>query len=111
MKIKLPTFINKKNTIRLLINRYFLLFVAFILLVLLSDNSIIYSYKIYKQYRDMRTRKEFYINEIKNDSINTIKLKTDIKAIEKFGREKYMMKKDNEDVFIIRKAKKETKED
>ena len=50
----------------------------------------------------MKAKKEFYIEEIKQDSINIIRLKTDMEAIEKYGREKYLMKKDNEDIFIIR---------
>ena len=100
--MRLPAFINKRNIIRLLINRYFLICVGFILLLVLSENSIIYTYKLHKQLNEIKSRKEFYLNEIKQDSINTIKLKTDMDAIEKFGREKYMMKRDNEDIFIIR---------
>mgnify|MGYP007112378061 FL=1 len=50
----------------------------------------------------METKKEFYEKEMKQDSINIIKLKTDFDAIEKYGREKYMMKRDNEDIYIIR---------
>lgn len=102
MKLKLPDFINKKNIIKLLINRYFLIGVAFLLLIILGENSIVYSYKLHKQLNEMQAKKEFYLNEIKQDSINIIKLRTDMDAIEKFGREKYMMKKDNEDIFIIR---------
>jgi cell division protein FtsB len=100
--MRLPAFINKRNIIRLLINRYFLICVGFILLLVLSENSIIYTYKLHKQLNEIKSRKEFYENEIKQDSINIIKLRTDMDAIEKFGREKYMMKKDNEDIFIIR---------
>ena len=100
--MKLPAFINKRNIFRLLINRYFIIGVGFILLLVLSENSIVYTYKLHKQLNEIKSRKEFYLNEIKQDSINTIKLKTDMDAIEKFGREKYMMKKDNEDIFIIR---------
>lgn len=100
--MRLPAFINKRNIIRLLINRYFLICVGFILLLVLSENSIVYTYKLHKQLNEIKSRKEFYENEIKQDSINIIKLRTDMDAIEKFGREKYMMKKDNEDIFIIR---------
>lgn len=102
MKLKLPDFINKKSIINLLINRYFLIVVAFLLLIILGENSIVYSYKLHKQLNEMQAKKEFYLNEIKQDSINIIKLRTDMDAIEKYGREKYMMKKDNEDIFIIR---------
>lgn len=104
MKFRIPIDRNNK-IIRFIINRYLLIFIGFIILLLFSDNSIILSYKVYKQHKGMLHRKEFFEKEIKNDSINTHKLKTDIKAIEKYGREKYMMKKDNEDIFIIRKAK------
>ena len=76
--------------------------VAFLLLIILGENSIVYSYKLHKQLNEMKAKKEFYIEEIKQDSINIIRLKTDMEAIEKYGREKYLMKKDNEDIFIIR---------
>ena len=35
-------------------------------------------------------------------------LKTNPKNLEKFAREKYLMKKDNEDIFVIVKKNKET---
>lgn len=37
-----------------------------------------------------------------NDSIKIEALKIDKKQIEKFGREKYLMKKSGEDLFIIK---------
>ncbi|MDD2530832.1 MAG: septum formation initiator family protein [Bacteroidales bacterium] len=102
MKFKLPSFINKKNIFKLIINRYFLISVGFALLLILGENSLVYYYKLQKQLRQMETKKEFYEKEMKQDSINIIKLKTDFDAIEKYGREKYMMKRDNEDIYIIR---------
>lgn len=102
MKIKIPPFVNKKNIFKLLINRYFLIGVGFALLLILGENSLVYYYKLHKQLRQMQTKKEFYQKEMKQDSINIIKLKTDIDAIEKYGREKYLMKRDNEDIYIIR---------
>jgi cell division protein FtsB len=102
MKFKIPTWLNKKNILRLLINRYFLIGLGFLLLLLLGENSLVYYYKLHKQLKELRTSKEFYLNQIKQDSINTIRLRTDMDAIEKYGREKYMMKRDNEDIYIIR---------
>lgn len=102
MKLKVPSFINKKNIFKLIINRYFLISVGFALLLILGENSLVYYYKLQKQLRQMEEKKEFYVKEMKQDSINIIKLKTDIDAIEKYGREKYMMKRDNEDIYIIR---------
>ena len=102
MKFKLPAYINKKNIFKLLINRYFLIGLGFTLLLILGENSLVYYYKLHKQLRQMEAKKEFYEKEMRQDSINIHKLKTDIDAIEKYGREKYMMKRDNEDIFIIR---------
>ena len=50
-------------------------------------------------------QKEFYISEIESDSTELSDLKNDPKQQEKFAREKFLMKKDNEDVFIIRDNK------
>ena len=50
-------------------------------------------------------QKEFYISEIRSDSTKLSDLKNDPKQQEKFAREKFLMKKDNEDVFIIRDNK------
>jgi cell division protein FtsB len=102
MKFKISAWLNKKNILRLLINRYFLIGLGFLLLLLLGENSLVYYYKLHKQLKELRTSKEFYLNQIKQDSINTIRLRTDMDAIEKYGREKYMMKRDNEDIYIIR---------
>jgi len=43
--------------------------------------------------------------EIKSDSTELSKLKNDSEEQERFAREKFLMKKDNEDVFIIRDNK------
>ena len=55
---------------------------------------------------DLKEQKEFYISEIKSDSTELFKLKNNSEEQEKFAREKFLMKKDNEDIFIIREEKK-----
>ena len=57
--------------------------------------------------KTLKEQKEFYSKEIKNDSTELYKLKNDTLEQEKFAREKFLMKKDNEDVFIIRSKKNE----
>ena|SRR5574344_842972 len=100
--MKKPSFLTKEKIIHLLINRYFLIGVGFVLLILLSQNNIIYSYRLHKQLRDLKETKQMYQDQIKQDSVNILKLRTDSHEAERYGREKYMMKKDNEDIFIIR---------
>ena len=59
--------------------------------------------KLNKKADDLKKQKEFYISKIKSDSTKLFKLKNDSEEQEKFAREKFLMKKDNEDIFIIRK--------
>lgn len=45
--------------------------------------------------------KDYYEQEIKKTLEDLEELKTDPKTLEKFAREKYLMKKDNEELFVI----------
>jgi cell division protein FtsB len=53
-----------------------------------------------KQIDELETNKEYYQEEIKKDEQN-IKLLKNPNQIEKYAREKYYMKKDSEDIYII----------
>lgn len=54
-----------------------------------------------KHYRDMEKQKEYYIEKIATDSRKLKELRTDRENLEKFAREQYYMKRDNEDIFIV----------
>jgi len=85
-------------------NKYFILFILFLFwIILLDDYNLITQNKIKKKVTDLKNQKAFYINEIKQDSSELSNLRSDSKTQEKFAREKFLMRKDNEDVFIIRK--------
>ena len=45
--------------------------------------------------------------EIDKDKMALHDISTNAKTLEKFGRERYLMKKDNEDIFLVIKEKKE----
>jgi cell division protein FtsB len=49
----------------------------------------------------MKAQKEYYAKKIETDIQRTKELETDDDNLEKFAREQYLMKKDNEDVFVI----------
>ena len=84
-------------------NKYLILLLLFIFwVVFLDDYNLINQHKIKNNVDDLKKQKEFYISEIKNDSVELFKLKNNSEEQEKFAREKFLMKKDNEDVFIIR---------
>ena len=62
--------------------------------------------KLYIEEKKLNEEKEFYINEIRKDSIELHKLTNDKKYQEKFARERYLMRKKNEDIFIIKEQRK-----
>ena len=89
-------------------NKYLILFLLFILwVVFIDDYNLIIQSKIKSTVDDLKIQKEFYISEIKSDSTELYKLQNDPAEQERFAREKFLMKKENEDIFIIREKKNE----
>ena len=54
-----------------------------------------------RELRELQISKAWYQKEIAKESIEAEQLKTNPATIEKYAREKYLMKRDNEDIFII----------
>ncbi len=69
-------------------------------LTFFDRNNFISQVKFGRTLNNQRKQKEFYKGEIYNDSIALIELQDTVK-LEKYAREKYLFKKDNEDIFII----------
>lgn len=59
------------------------------------------------ELHELQKSRAFFTQEIATERKSLEELKTDPTAIEKYAREKYLMKRDNEDLFIIEKAEKE----
>ncbi len=51
--------------------------------------------------RQMKEDKSYFEAEIKKNREELESLLSDDQKLERFAREKYLMKKDNEDIFII----------
>tara|TARA_B100000900_G_scaffold334600_1_gene295944 strand:+ start:2378 stop:2683 length:306 start_codon:yes stop_codon:yes gene_type:complete len=84
-------------------NKYLITIFLFTIWILFIDEyNLIKKKSIIEKANYLEQRKEFLINEIKNDSINKVLLENDINEQERIAREKYLMKKDNEDIFILR---------
>jgi cell division protein FtsB len=58
-------------------------------------------YKLIKELRTLKKEKDFFLEEIEKDSTLYHDLFEDDENLEKFAREKYKMKKTNEDIFLI----------
>lgn len=85
-------------------NKYLIAVVLFIVWITFFDNfNIIKQSKIKKNIKQLEENKKFYIQEITKDSAEYYDLLNDAEKREKFAREKFLMKKEDEDVYIIRR--------
>jgi len=92
--------------IKVLKNKYFLTSLAFLLFIILfSQNNLIERFYSLHELHKLEKQKEYYQNLIKENTDKIKELKTDRESLEKFAREEYLMKKDNEDIYIIKKQK------
>jgi cell division protein FtsB len=83
-------------------NKYILTLVVFIIWLLVFDrNNLIDRRKYLKALDEMEEQKAYYIEKISHDSARLYELQTDAENLEKFAREQYLMKKDNEEIFVI----------
>lgn len=83
-------------------NRYFLLSLGFVIIMLFFDNnSLLRQVKLSRNLSEAKDMKRFYQEEIKRNEEFLLKLNSDMDFAEKVAREKYYMKRDNEDVFVI----------
>jgi len=87
-------------------NKYFYALIGFMIWVFFFDNNNLVSrYKMNRTLKSSRQQKEFYREEIRKDSQMLQQLLHDSAVLEKFGREQYLMKKDNEDIFLVVKKR------
>lgn len=93
IKIKVPAFLKNRYAIAAAI---FLIWIAFF-----DQNNLITQIQYRMELNKLEEEKEFYQDEIKQIRADLKELKTNPKTLEKFAREKYLMKKDNEELFVI----------
>jgi len=91
-----------KIIIKILTNRYFLAITAFVVWMIFFDaNSLKRQRVLNKRMDEIRGMKVFYTAEIEKNNTAIYELETNLETIEKYAREKYMMKRDSEDIYIV----------
>ena|SRR3989304_8353327 len=86
----------------LLKNKYVFTTLIFIVWMLFFDrNDIISQIGMRNKLSQMKQDSDYYTAEIEKNKIAMQELMTNPETLEKFAREKYLMKKDDEDVFVI----------
>ena len=83
-------------------NKFTIASLAFVVWMLFFDRNDLSSQMHYsKQRKNLEAEKEFYEKEISKVEQSLEELSIDPRKLEKFAREKYLMKKDNEDIYVI----------
>lgn len=83
-------------------NKYFIAAAAFVVWMLFFDkNDMLSQYEYRSEVNKLQEEKDFYEKETAHVKKDLNELNTNLNTAEKFAREKYFMKKDNEDVFVI----------
>ena len=87
-------------------NKYLITFVVFLIWIFFIDTfDIITQVRMNNEFKQLKEQQEFYKAEIEKDSIKVYNLNNNPEEQERFARERFLMKKDNEDVFIVRDKK------
>ncbi len=83
-------------------NRYFYTGLAFIIwLAFFDSDNLREQMRLSNKIDRLDQKKNFYRTEIQKNKSSLNALKYDTTQLEKYAREKYFMKKDNEDVYVI----------
>lgn len=78
-----------------------ILLVLIVVLFFFSDSSIPKRWKYESEIKDLESQIDYYRNQTEIDKEKLDELQSNTDDLEKFARENYLMKKENEEIFII----------
>ena len=88
---------------RLIKNKYIITLLIFAVWMLFFDqNSFLAQRKITKELNQLEARKKLYSNQNEALRVQKDELLCSLDNLEKLAREKYLMKRDDEDVYLIK---------
>ena len=97
-----------ERLVKLFKNKLFWITMAFVVWMIFFDKNDLFSqYQYHEQLSKLRQERDFYLKETEKVNKDLQELTSNPAQLEKFAREKYLMKKDNEDVYVIVKDKKD----
>jgi cell division protein FtsB len=102
LKSKIAELKERSRVARILLNKYFIVTLAFLLIVLFIDNNnaikwIGNKYKIHQQERLIKQ----YHRDIQSTDAKIKELTSDRDSLERYAREHYYFQKEGEEVFIV----------
>jgi cell division protein FtsB len=94
--------IKENKAFKILSNPFLLIFLVFLIwIVFIDENSYLFHYKtLNPEINKLEGDKDYYQTEIKSDRTKIEQLENP-ETLDKFAREKYNMKKEDEEIYII----------
>tara|TARA_B100000767_G_scaffold43826_1_gene37902 strand:+ start:830 stop:1144 length:315 start_codon:yes stop_codon:yes gene_type:complete len=92
--------IKENKLFKYLTNKYSVILIIFLIWMLFFDANVEINREFKKEIKELNTTINFYKKEINEDK-ETITELQDSLQLERFARETYLMKKKNEDIYII----------
>ncbi len=91
-----------KKLFKSIANKYLVAFMVFsVWMIFIDDNNIFFLRKNVNTLKEYRVEKANFLEKIRTDSIQLQEMKANAKNLEKFAREEFLMKKKDEDIFLI----------
>lgn len=95
------------RTISFLRNKFLLASTAFVVWMLFFDRNDVFTQMERRgELNELKQSKQYFEKQIADNRRFSKDLQFNASAIEKYAREKYLMKRDNEDLFIIQPLEK-----
>lgn len=93
---------------RFIFNKYFIATSLFAVWMLFFDRNDVFTQLSRKNdLKQIEQGKNYFSEKIAEGKKFSLEMRSNTDAVEKFVREKYLMKRDNEDLYLIQKAEKE----
>jgi cell division protein DivIC len=94
---------SKERITKLIVNKYFIVIVVFgVFVTFFDEHSLISRWQGRQKIKEMEQEVKYYQNEIQTSKNKMNELQSNDDNLEKFAREHYLMKRKDEDIYIIK---------
>ncbi|MGA9270446.1 MAG: septum formation initiator family protein [Lutimonas sp.] len=93
--------LRENKVLRFLSNKYVIILLLFLVwMIFFDENSFLNHWELDKEIDNLEKSNEYYQDQIEQDK-KVIDNLNDPDSLEKYAREEYKMKKENEEIFLI----------